>query len=216
MHATNSSARVALIFAQRNRPLFSYNNGPRPTVWQSRSTPVPLRLGATQNIEPRPNIPYRRIRSVADTFYNMAEPYIKEVIKKDMDLKKIAALVKTRIEVFPEIGEMIDFFEAVPEYDVDMYTNKKNKTNAEKSLPVLQELLPVIEAQEDFTNDALYQMLRGFADEKGYKPGFVMWPVRTAVSGKRMTPGGATEIMEIIGKDETVSRIKAAIEKLSK
>ena len=142
----------------------------------------------------------------SDTFYNMAEPYIKEVIKKDMDLKKIAALVKTRIEVFPEIGEMIDFFEAVPEYDVDMYTNKKNKTNAEKSLPVLQELLPVIEAQEDFTNDALYQMLRGFADEKGYKPGFVMWPVRTAVSGKRMTPGGATEIMEIIGKDETVSR----------
>lgn len=74
----------------------------------------------------------------SDTFYNMAEPYIKEVIKKDMDLKKIAALVKTRIEVFPEIGEMIDFFEAVPEYDVDMYTNKKNKTNAEKSLPVLQ------------------------------------------------------------------------------
>ena len=80
-----------------------------------------------------------------------------------------------------------------------MYTNKKNKTNAEKSLPVLQELLPVIEAQEDFTNDALYQMLRGFADENGYKPGFVMWPVRTAVSGKRMTPGGATEIMEIVG-----------------
>ena len=151
-----------------------------------------------------------------DTFYEMAEPYIKEVIKKDMDLKKIAALVKTRIEVFPEIGEMIDFFEEVPEYDVDMYTNKKNKTNAEKSLPVLQELLPVIEAQEDFTNDALYQMLRGFADENGYKPGFVMWPVRTAVSGKRMTPGGATEIMEIIGKEETVSRMKAAIEKLSK
>ena len=98
-----------------------------------------------------------------DTFYKMAEPYIKEVIKKDIDLKKIAALVKTRIEVFPEIGEMIDFFEEVPEYDVDMYTNKKNKTNAEKSLPVLQELLPVIEAQEDFTNDALYQMLRGLS-----------------------------------------------------
>ena len=152
----------------------------------------------------------------SDTFYNMAEPYIKEVIKKDMDLKKIAALVKTRIEVFPEIGEMIDFFEAVPEYDVDMYTNKKNKTNAEKSLPVLQELLPVIEAQEDFTNDALYQMLRGFADEKGYKPGFVMWPVRTAVSGKRMTPGGATEIMEILGKEESVKRIKDGIELLSK
>ena len=150
-----------------------------------------------------------------DTFYEMAEPYIKDVIKKDMDLKKIAALVKTRIEVFPEIEDMIDFFEEVPEYDADLYTNKKNKTNAEKSLPVLQEILPVIEAQEDFTNDALYQMLRSFADEKGYKPGFVMWPVRTAVSGKRMTPGGATEIMEILGKEESIARIKAAIEKLS-
>ena len=67
-----------------------------------------------------------------DTFYEMAEPYIKEVIKKDMDLKKIAALVKTRIEVFPEIREMIDFFEEVPEYDVDMYTNKKNKDKCRK------------------------------------------------------------------------------------
>ena len=151
-----------------------------------------------------------------DRFKELAMPYVTETIHREMDFDKILSMVKTRIELFTEIPGHIDFFEAVPEYDVDMYTNKKNKTNAEKSLPVLQELLPVIEAQEDFTNDALYQMLRGFADEKGYKPGFVMWPVRTAVSGKRMTPGGATEIMEIIGKDETVSRIKAAIEKLSK
>ena len=151
-----------------------------------------------------------------DKFYERAEKYVRDVITKDYDLKKIAALVKSRIEIFPDIEEQIDFFEAVPEYDVDMYTNKKNKTNAEKSLPVLQELLPVIEAQEDFTNDALYQMLRGFADEKGYKPGFVMWPVRTAVSGKRMTPGGATEIMEILGKEESVKRIKDGIELLSK
>ena len=96
---------------------------------------------------------------------------------------------------------MIDFFEEVPEYDVDMYTNKKNKTNAEKSLPVLQELLPVIEAQEDFTNDALYEMLVSFAKGHEYKNGYVMWPVRTAVSGKQMTPGGATELMELLGKD---------------
>ena len=125
-------------------------------------------------------------------------------------------MVKTRIELFTEIPGHIDFFEAVPEYDVEMYKHKKMKTTPETSLTVLKEIYPVIEAQEDFTNDALYQMLRGFADEKGYKPGFVMWPVRTAVSGKRMTPGGATEIMEIIGKEETVSRMKAAIEKLSK
>ncbi|MFW5630905.1 MAG: glutamate--tRNA ligase, partial [Acetivibrio ethanolgignens] len=137
-----------------------------------------------------------------DKFYQMAEPYIKEVITKDMDLKKIAALVKTRIEVFPDIKELIDFFEEVPEYDVSMYTHKKMKTNPETSLSVLKEILPTLEAQEDYSNDALYAMLVKFVEEKGYKNGYVMWPIRTAVSGKQMTPGGATEIMEIIGKEE--------------
>ena len=149
-----------------------------------------------------------------DRFYEMAEPYLKQAITKDFDLKKIAALVKTRIEIFPDILEMVDFFEAVPEYDVSMYTHKKNKTNPEKSLEVLKGVLPELQKQEDFSNDALYQLLRQFASDHEYKPGFVMWPVRTAVSGKQMTPGGATEIMEIIGKDETIARIEAAIEKI--
>ena len=149
-----------------------------------------------------------------DRFYEMAEPYLKQAITKDFDLKKIAALVKTRIEIFPDILEMVDFFEAVPDYDVSMYTHKKNKTNPEKSLEVLKGVLPELQKQEDFSNDALYQLLRQFASDHEYKPGFVMWPVRTAVSGKQMTPGGATEIMEIIGKDETIARIEAAIEKI--
>ena len=152
----------------------------------------------------------------SDTFYNMAEPYIKEVIKKDMDLKKIAALVKTRIEVFSEIGEMIDFFEAVPEYDTAMYCHKKMKTNEENSLEVLKEVLPLLEAQEDYSNDALFALLKKYVDEKGVKVGYVMWPIRTAVSGKQSTPGGATEIMEILGKEESVKRIKDGIELLSK
>jgi len=147
-------------------------------------------------------------------FYEKAEPYLKQVIKKDFDLKKIAALIKTRIEVFPDILDMVDFFEEVPEYDVSMYTHKKNKTTPEKSLAVLKELLPVLEEQEDYTNDALYETLRQFAKENEYKPGFVMWPVRTAVSGKQMTPGGATEIMEVIGKEETCKRVEAAIAKI--
>lgn len=150
-----------------------------------------------------------------EPFYTMAEPYIKEVITKEMDLKKIAALVKTRIEVFPDIKEHIDFFEEVPEYDVAMYTHKKMKTNPETSLPVLKEVLPILEAQADYSNDALYQTLVQYIEEKGYKNGYVMWPIRTAVSGKQMTPGGATEIMEIIGKEESIIRIKKAIEKLS-
>ena len=149
-----------------------------------------------------------------DKFYEMAEPYLKKAITKDYDLKKIAALVKTRIEIFPDIYEMVDFFEQVPEYDVAMYTHKKNKTTPEKSLVVLKELLPVLKEQEDYSNDTLYQTLRQFAADHEYKNGFVMWPVRTAVSGKQMTPGGATEIMEVIGKDETLSRIEAAIAKI--
>ena len=149
-----------------------------------------------------------------DKFYEMAEPYIKEVIHKDYDLKKIAALVKTRIEIFPDIADHIDFFEKVPEYDISMYAHKKMKTTPESSLEVLKDLLPLLEAQEDYSNDALYQLLTDYVAKKGVKNGYVMWPVRTAVSGKQMTPGGATEIMEILGRDESVARIKAAIEKL--
>ena len=149
-----------------------------------------------------------------DKFYEMAEPYLKEVITKDLDLKKIAAMVKTRIEIFPDIKEHIDFFEELPEYDVEMYTHKKMKTNTETSLEVLTELLPILEAQEDYSNDALYQRLSAYVEEKGCKNGYVMWPVRTAVSGKQMTPGGATELMEVLGKEESLVRIRKGIEKL--
>lgn len=150
-----------------------------------------------------------------DRFYEIAEPYIREVITKDFDLKRIAALVKTRIEVLPDIKDQIDFFEEVPEYDNELYTHKKMKTNAENALVTLQELLPVLEVQEDYSNDALFESLKEFAGEKEYKIGYVMWPIRTAVSGKQNTPGGATEIMEVLGKEESLKRIHAAIEKLS-
>ena len=150
-----------------------------------------------------------------DKFFEMAEPYIRKVVTKDFDLRKIAALIKTRIEVFPDIEEQIDFFEEVPEYDIEMYTHKKMKTNAQTSLEVLKDLLPVLEAQEDYSNDALFATLKNYVTEKGCKVGYVMWPIRTAVSGKQNTPGGATEIMEILGKEESLKRIKAAIAKLS-
>ena len=151
-----------------------------------------------------------------DKFYELAEPYIKKVITKDYDLKKIASLIKSRIEILPDIKDQIDFFEAVPEYDTAMYCHKKMKTNEETSLEVLKEILPKLEAWDDYSNDALFGLLKGFAEEKGYKNGYVMWPVRTAVSGKQNTPGGATEIMEVLGKAESVERIKNAIELLSR
>ena len=151
-----------------------------------------------------------------DKFYELAEPYIKKVITKDYDLKKIASLIKSRIEILPDIKDQIDFFEAVPEYDTAMYCHKKMKTNEETSLEVLKEILPRLEAWDDYSNDALFGLLKGFAEEKAYKNGYVMWPVRTAVSGKQNTPGGATEIMEVLGKAESVERIKNAIELLSR
>ena len=160
---------------------------------------------------------YHHMRAMDfDKFYELAEPYIKKVITKDYDLKKIASLIKSRIEILPDIKDQIDFFEAVPEYDTAMYCHKKMKTNEETSLEVLKEILPRLEAWDDYSNDALFGLLKGFAEEKGYKNGYVMWPVRTAVSGKQNTPGGATEIMEVLGKAESVERIKNAIELLSR
>ncbi len=149
-----------------------------------------------------------------DAFYAIAEEYIRKVITKPMDYRKIAAMVKTRIEVFPDIAGHIDFFQELPEYDVAMYTHKKMKTDAASSLAVLQDILPILEAQDDFSNDALYQTLVGYVEKTGVKNGYVMWPVRTAVSGKQMTPAGATEIMEVLGKEESLSRIRKGIELL--
>jgi glutamyl-tRNA synthetase len=149
-----------------------------------------------------------------DRFYEMAEPYLKKALTRDLDLGKIASMVKTRIEVFPDICEMVDFLEELPEYDISMYAHKKMKTTVESSLEVLRELLPLLAQTQDYSNDGLYQLLLSYVEKKGCKNGYVMWPVRTAVSGKQMTPAGATEIMELLGKEETLRRIQRGIEKI--
>ncbi|MCI9664225.1 MAG: glutamate--tRNA ligase [Lachnospiraceae bacterium] len=149
-----------------------------------------------------------------DRFYGMAEPYLKKALTRDLDLGKIASMVKTRIEVFPDICEMVDFLEELPEYDISMYAHKKMKTTVESSLEVLRELLPLLAQTQDYSNDGLYQLLLSYVEKKGCKNGYVMWPVRTAVSGKQMTPAGATEIMELLGKEETLRRIQRGIEKI--
>ncbi len=146
-----------------------------------------------------------------EAFYEMALPYIRQAVSKDMDTVKLAAMVKTRIEILPDIPGLLDFLQELPEYDTAMYEHKKMKTTKESSLEVLKELLPVLERQEDYGNDALYQLLIDFVAKKGCKNGYVLWPVRTAVSGKQMTPAGATEIMELLGKEESISRIRKGI-----
>lgn len=136
------------------------------------------------------------------------------MVKKDYDLNKIAELVKTRIEVFPDIKEKIDFFDELPEYSTEMYTHKKMKTNSENSLEVLKDMLPLLEAQEDFSIAGIEALCKGYIAEKELKNGRVLWPLRTAVSGKQMTPGGAYELMEILGKEESLARIRKGIEML--
>lgn len=126
-----------------------------------------------------------------EKFYELALPYLKETLKKPFDLQKIAAMVKTRIEIFPDIKEQVDFFEELPEYDTAMYAHKKMKTDEASSLTVMQEVLPLLEKQEDYSNDGLYQMLLGYVESKGCKNGYVMWPIRTAVSRKTDDAGGS-------------------------
>ncbi|MFU0827179.1 MAG: Glutamate--tRNA ligase [Lachnoclostridium sp.] len=151
-----------------------------------------------------------------ERYYEYALPYIRQVIKKDLDLKKIADLVKTRIETFLDIKDMIDFFEELPDYDTSMYIHKKMKTDKEISLTILKEQLPLLEALDDYSIEGIEKVLMGYIREKGIKNGTGLWPIRTAVSGKQSTPGGAYEIMNILGKEESLRRVRIAIDKLSR
>ncbi len=150
----------------------------------------------------------------ADRFKELVTPYIREVIKKDLDLDKICPLVQTRMEILPDVKELVDFFEELPDYDVQMYCHKKMKTNLQNSLEILKEEYEILKDFDDWTLDALHDRLMAYIGEKGIKNGTGLWPIRTAVSGKQSTPGGAFEIMEIIGKEESLKRMETGIRKL--
>lgn len=153
-------------------------------------------------------------RMEKEQYYEIILPYVKEAVHKDYDLKKIADLVKSRIETLLDAKDMIDFFEELPDYDIAMYTHKKMKTDSEISLQVLTEQLPLLEALDDYSVEGIEKVIMGYIADKGIKNGTGLWPLRTAVSGKQSTPGGAYEIMNIIGKEESLRRIRVGIEKL--
>lgn len=148
-------------------------------------------------------------------FKELAMPYVREVITKDLDFDKILPLVKTRIEVLPEVKDHIDFFEALPDYDVNIYVHKKMKTNLENALEILKEEYEVLKAHDDWSLDSLHDLLMQYIADKGIKNGTGLWPVRIAVSGRQMTPGGAFEILEILGKEESLKRIETGIKMLT-
>ena len=149
-----------------------------------------------------------------DEFARIAEPYIRETCKGDFDIKKIAALLQPRTEVLTDIPAQVDFLDEMPEYDLSLYENKKMKTNRETSLEVLEKVLPALENITDWNFDTLHDVLFNLIAEMGVKNGYLLWPVRVAITGKQFTPGGAVEAADIIGKAETLSRMKRSIELL--
>ena len=155
-------------------------------------------------------------RMTPEAFYEYALPFIEEAVPDpSIDRRVLASLAQERVENARDIVELLGFFGEVPDYDISLYTHKKMKSTPELSGTVLEAVLPVLEKQESYANDDLYAVLKDFAAEHGWKNGQVMWPVRTALSGKAETPGGATQLMEILGKDRSLKRIRAALAKLS-
>lgn len=157
------------------------------------------------------------IKKMSDEdFAAAAEPYIRQTVKReDVDTAFIASLLKPRTELFTEIPEQVDFIDELPEYDTSMYCHKKMKTNEENSLESLKEILPVLEGLDNWTQEGIHDALFALIEKMGVKNGIVLWPLRVAVSGKSFTPGGGIELCLILGKEESLARIKKGIEKLS-
>ena len=152
-----------------------------------------------------------------EAFFAKAEPVLKTVITNPaIDLKAVAALVQPRCEILSDLPERVDFIDRLPEYSTELYVHKKSKTTLENSLSSLREILPVLESLEVWTNEGLYEALVALAAKLELKNSVVLWPLRVAVSGKASTPGGATELCALLGKEESIARVKAGIALLEK
>ena len=152
-----------------------------------------------------------------DEFFEKAEPWLKKAISNPaVNLRQVAALVQSRCEILSDLPERVDFIDKLPDYEPELYIHKKSKTNLENSLETLTVLLPVLQAQDDWSNEALYETLVAVAAERGVKNSIILWPLRVAVSGKASTPGGATELCALLGKEESLRRIEAGIALLRK
>ncbi len=158
---------------------------------------------------------YIKAMPAAD-FKEKAMPFIRETVKReDIDFDALAALLQGRCQILNEIPEMVDFLDTLPEYDIALYTHKKMKTNPENSLESLKETLPVLEAVTEWTQENIHTALFDLIAKLEVKNGPILWPLRTALSGKQFTPGGGVELAYLLGKEETLARIQKGIEKLS-
>ena len=162
------------------------------------------------------NAEYIRDMSV-EQFLETAKPYIAQTVKGECNLMLLAEVLQKRCELLTDIPEQVDFIDEMPEYDIDMYNNKKMKTNPENSKTSLEAVLPVLEAigEADWTMENIHEKLFALIAQMEVKNGIVLYPIRVALSGKAFTPGGGIELAVILGKEKTISRLKAAIEKLA-
>lgn len=153
----------------------------------------------------------------SEEFYELALPYIRQAVKNEsIDTRKISELLHQRCEKLSDIPEQIDFFDTLPDYSPTLYCHKKMKTNEQNSLESLKAVLPVLEGLSDWTFDAIHTALFDLIAKLEVKNGLILWPLRVAVSGKSFTPGGGVELADILGKEETLSRIRKGIEILDK
>lgn len=151
-----------------------------------------------------------------DEFHELAMEQYKKVLHKDFDFKFISELLHTRCELLNDIPEQIDFLEELPEYTTDLYVHKKMKSTVETSLENLEKVLPVLESidEKDWTMDNIHDKVFELIKSLEIKNGQMLWPIRTALSGKSFTPGGAFEIAILIGKEESLKRMHKGIELL--
>ena len=151
----------------------------------------------------------------AEEFAKIAVPYIRQTCKRgDIDMELLCNVLQPRAELFTDIPEQVDFIDSLPEYDIALYNNKKMKTNAETSLDALKKILPVLEGLENFTQESVHDELFRLIEQEGVKNGVILFPLRVALSGKQFTPGGGVELAVILGKQDSIARIKKGIELL--
>lgn len=150
-----------------------------------------------------------------EAFHAAAEPYIRQAVKNPaLDTRAIAALLQARCERLTDIPEKIGFFEALPPYEKDLFTNKKSKTNEEVSKKMLESAIPAMEELTDWTQESIHDCLMDLAARLEVKNATLMWPVRIAAAGQAVTPGGAVEICQILGRDECLWRLRIGLEML--
>ena len=150
----------------------------------------------------------------AEEFHALAKPYYEKCLTRDVNLEFLSSVLQKRVETLAEICPQIDFVENVAEYDNALYQNKKMKTDEQIAKTSLTLSLDALEKTDVWTNENLFDVLKAVAENNGLKNGQILYPVRIALSGKETTPGGATELAVVLGKQETLSRIRTAIEKL--